>query len=544
MGTGKLHYGAVAILLIGVFAVYSPLLGHEFLTYDDPLYITDNPNVAAGLTPSGVAWAFSTFRAGNWHPLTWLSHQLDVSLFGLRPAGHHFVNMLLHAGNTLLLYLLLRGLTGTIGRSMAAASLFGVHPVTVEPVAWAAERKEVLALFLGLAALLAWLGWMRRSGLHRYLAALGLFALGLMAKPMLVSLPFLMILLLFWPLPGANQAERGSLRPKILATVPFVLMSGAAGLVTLVSQGSAGAMSSLEGHPLGNRLVNVVLGYSRYLVKLIWPADLAPFYPMSRAAVPGWVIATLLLLLLTTSVAVTRVRRSTPYLAVGWLWYLVAMVPVIGIVQVGAQSMADRYLYLPMIGLDVIAVWGGAGLLRRLLPRGGRLAAPVLAAGGIAALAVCTVLQLRHWRDSESLYRHALAVTKGNHVAEHNLANLLLKRGDTAGAIEHYRRALQAEPDDPLYNFNYGWALEQAGRTVDAVKYYKQAVTVNPRMVGAHNNLGIIFAGQGRFEEAIHHFEQTVAIDPGNIAFRRNLELARTKYSGAAQRPPVGIKRD
>ena len=525
----------VAVVLLLLAVVYLPLAGHEFITYDDPLYITGNPDVTPGLSSSGVAWAFSTLRAGNWHPLTWLSHQADVTLFGLRPSGHHLVSLFLHAGNVLLLFLLLWRLTGATGRSLAAAAIFGLHPVAVEPVAWAAERKEVLALFLGLAALLAWLRWMRGRRRAWYIAALGLFALGLMTKPMIVTVPVVMLLLEFWPLGRNRESGPVGFTHRLAATTPFLLLSVASGVVTLLAQRSVGAMSSLEHFPLGVRSAHAVLGYARYLIMFVWPTNLAPFYPMTKDATPWWVLAGALLLLLAATAAALRLARTLPYLVVGWLWYLVALAPVSGLLQAGVQARADRYLYLPMIGLDILLVWGCAELLQRLVPRASRQAGPVLAIGAVAVLAVCTSLQLRHWHDSESLYRHALAVTAGNHVAEHNLANLLLKRGDTIGAIEHYRLALQAQPGDSLYTFNLGWALERAGSRAEAADAYRRALTADPRLVGAHNNLGIILAGEGRFEEAIHHLEQTVVIEPGNSEYRENLELARKMRREAAQ---------
>jgi tetratricopeptide (TPR) repeat protein len=522
----------VTILLLALAVVYLPLAGHEFITYDDPLYVTDNPQVTAGLSAAGTAWAFTTFRAGNWHPLTWLSHQADVTLFGQRPGAHHLVNLLLHAGSALLLFLLLRALTGTVGRSLAAAAIFALHPAAVEPVAWVAERKEVLALFLGLAALLAWLTWVRGRRRAWYAAALALFALGLMAKPMIVTLPLLMLLLAIWPLGTWRAGRPRPFAGALVLTAPFLLLSAAAGIVTLIAQRSAGALSSLEHFPLDVRTTHALIGYASYVGTFLWPTHLAPFYPMARDAGPAWAIAAALLLLLALTVAALRLGRAAPYLAVGWLWFVVALAPVSGLLQAGVQARADRYLYLPMIGLAVALAWGTAALLQRFAPRAAQPAGAALAVATVAALAAGTSLQLGHWHDSERLYRHAIAVTAGNHVAENNLANLLLKRSDAAGAIAHYRLALQALPGDPLYAFNLGWALEQAGARTEAADAYRRALSADPRMARAHNNLGILLAAAGIYEDAISHFERALALESTNADYGKNLELAKRMRSG------------
>jgi len=574
-------------------AVYLPVLSHAFVAYDDPEYLTANPVVPAGLTWSGVQWAFTTFHAANWHPVTWLSHLLDVELFGAGPAGPHAVNLLLHVANALLLFHLLRRLTGTLGRSACVAALFALHPLHVESVAWAAERKDVLSacfFFLTLIAYNAYVTSRRASVLQTptsstaepasarqtpylgatawYLAALLLFALGLMSKPMLVTLPFVLLLLDYWPL---LRAPHAALRALLVEKIPFFALSVVSCLVTMSAQAQGGALRPLAGLSFFERLANVPVAYARYLAKTLWPDDLAFFYPH-----PGrWsvvVVGAATIGLVTLTVAAFRAARRLPFIATGWLWFCGMLVPVIGLVQAGGQSIADRYTYLPLVGLFIALVWGATEVARRWSLRPAWLAAAATLT--LLACAARTARQIPHWRDSEALFRHALAVTEKNHVAHNNLGGVLLDRGETDAAVAHFRAALAIDPrfadaannlghallqqgrlaeavdhlqaalahapDDTDLLINLGKARLQEGRVADAIALFSRVLEFVPRHAKAHNNLGCAFAQSGRFDAAISHFEQALAAEPGYVNAQLNLRdavAAAAKSSSVAQRP-------
>jgi len=423
-----------AALALLTLAAYLPTFHNGFVNLDDGFYVTGNPRVREGITRASVAWALTANVANNWHPLTLLSHLLDVQLFGLDPAGHHTTSLLLHLANTLLLFAVLRGMTGTLWRSAAVAALFAVHPAHVESVAWVAERKDVLSALFWILAMAAWTSYARRPSLGRYLLVALMMGLGLMAKPMVVTLPFSLLLLDVWPL------ERISLGWKRLVAekLPLLALSAAASLVTLRYQQTS--LAPLDLVPWSLRLANAAVSYATYLGKLLLPRNLAVFYPIPLA-IPIWQVAgAAALLAALTALAVWKARRA-PWLLVGWLWFLGTLVPVIGLVQVGRQAMADRYTYIPSIGLFMAIVWGIAGLARER-----RMILAVASAAVIALLAVGTWTQTGYWRDSVTLYRHALAVTRGNYVAHVGLAKALVAKRDWEGAEEQYRAALALRP--------------------------------------------------------------------------------------------------
>jgi tetratricopeptide (TPR) repeat protein len=528
-------YGMVLFLVVA--GIFLPAVTHGFITYDDPVYVTDNPHVTGGLTWENVTWAFRSTEASNWHPLTWISHMADCQLYGLRPWGHHLTNVLLHAINTVLLFVVLLRMTRAPWRSLFVAALFGLHPLHVESVAWISERKDVLS---GTFWMLALWAYVRRSELARsgmrgaaafYALALAFFALGLMSKPMLVTLPCVLLLLDFWPL-GRWGASSASGRWLLVAEkIPFFVLSAAASAATIHAQGNGGAVGTMEDFPLPVRLANAAITYCRYLGKCFLPTKLAVFYPFFGEQPP--LIATLgaaVLLLAITAVAAAFARRR-PYLPVGWLWFVGTLVPAIGLVQVGGQSMADRYTYLPLIGVFIIVAWG-AGDAATSWPS----ARPVLslaAGAALASLAVLTCVQLGYWRDGATLFRHAAAVTKDNWVAHANLyATLSKSSAPEAGAQLRETMGILA-----AYAEKYdrkGAELERTpGHSLEAIKQYRKAVGIMPALAGPHDILGMALARRpGGLPEAIDEFRAAIRLNPNLAAAHYNLGTALASSAG------------
>ena len=564
------------ILALSVLAVYWQVKDHEFVDYDDNIYITDNPHVQAGLTSKGVDWAFTTTRAGSWHPLTWLSHMMDCQLFGLNPRGHHLTSVFLHLANSILLFLSLNWATSAIWQSALAASLFAIHPLHVESVAWVAERKDVLSTFFWLLTMLAYIGYAKHPKRRTYILTLLLFALGLLAKPMLVTLPFVLLLLDYWPLKrfqlGGKSGSAHNNRPRslepnmenlplsrlIVEKLPMFMLSGIFSLITLWAQEKAGALSGLAIVPLKWRITNALVSYATYIEKMMWPRGLAVFYPYPNGSPPIWQIVLAGLFLLIVSTLFVRLAARYKYGLVGWLWYLGTLVPVIGLVQVGEQAMADRYTYIPLIGLYLIIAWGLAELVKTSRRRRSLLVVSVSSL--LIALALCSWQQARLWQNSISLFEHALKVTSNNYVAHYSLGNALALQGNLAGAIAHYKEALRIKPNyaDVHNNLgnalalqgnlagavahykeslrinssqekthrNLGVALDRQGKHQEAFRHYEEALRIDPRDAQSHNNMGVTLADQGKLEEAIVHFSQAVRIDPNFTEAQRNLENA------------------
>jgi tetratricopeptide (TPR) repeat protein len=508
-----------ALLLAGVLAAFAPVARNGFTIYDDSDYLTGNPVVRRGLTAEGVRWAFTATRFNNWHPVTWLSHMADVSLFGMDAGRHHLVGVLIHAASTLLLFLLLARATGRPLLGAATAALFALHPLRVESVAWAAERKDVLSVFLGFCALAAYDGHVRRPAARRLAAVTGLFALALMAKPMLVTLPFLLLLLDYWPYGRWPRAGRGATAapPTGLARLvgekaPLLLLAAGAGLVTYRVQALGGAGDFGARFPFPLKAANAAVAAVKYLGMAAYPRGLAVLYPFPERYPGAGTLAAALLALAGATLLAVRFRRSHPYLVVGWLWYLGTLVPVIGFVQIGLQGMADRYTYLPLVGIFLLVSWS----LGSLAARRPALRAPV-AALALGALAVCIPLtraQVRVWRDDVTLFAAAVARTSGNWVAENNLGNVLSVAGRAAEAIPHYRAALAASPGNAESHYNLAHNLETLGRTEEAAEHYRAAIAADPGFAGAHNNLGLLLRRQGRTEEALEHLRAAVRLDP------------------------------
>jgi tetratricopeptide (TPR) repeat protein len=501
-------------LVAASFAIYAQTLRFEFVSYDDPRYLLEPPLVRGGLSLRGLAWAPTAIVAGSWHPVTLLSHMLDWSLFGLNPAGHHLTSVLLHAANSVLVFEVLRRLTGAFARSALVAALFAVHPLHVESVAWVAERKDVLCAFFGLLALRAWGAYARSPRPGTYLLAALWLLLGLASKPMLVTLPFVFLLLDYWPL---DRMRSTPLRRLLLEKVPLLLLSAATVALTLAVQGAHGALAAGEWLPLRLRVAHAAVSWVWYAAKLAWPSDLGLLYPHPylEGGTPwaAWQIAGSVALLLGVSGWVYRFGRR-PYAIVGWSWYLGMLVPVIGLVQAGVQGMADRYAYLPSIGLSIFAVWGGAELASRVRSATGRRAIAAACGLCLAALAAAAWLQTRHWRDSVVLYERSLEVTGGRSRVHAALGAALRTRGQLAEAIAIYRRGLELYPDEAMTHSNLGNALLEQRRVGEAIEHFRAAVRANPGYAMAHANLALALAANGDFADAIAAAREAVRLAP------------------------------
>jgi tetratricopeptide (TPR) repeat protein len=549
-------------LLIGALtlALYLPAVRHEFLTYDDQQYVTENPHVQSALTVKGLMWAFG-FHASNWHPLTWISHMLDCQIFGLHAAGHHFTSALLHTTNTVLLFLILSSMTGALWRSAMLAALFGWHPLHVESVAWVAERKDGLCGFFWIATLWAYRRYTTSQDCGKdkleirnpksegnpkswYCLTLFTFALALMSKPMAVTLPFVLLLLDCWPLrrlqlPIINYQFLSRL---LLEKVPFLVLSAIACVLTIQAQSQAHAVVSTAGLPMFSRIGHALLSYLHYIGAIFWPRHLAVYYPYERAT-PSMVLIGAALVLAVITVIAIRFARKSPYLLVGWLWFLGTLVPVIGLVQVGEQAWADRYTYLPSIGLLLATVWGFAEIFQardgavgtprptsaQKVGRGwqdqlGLPTAPVIVtvAFGMTLLTL-TFQQLRYWKNTRALFEHAVAVTQKNYMAVTLLGSLLAKDGNLNEAIERYNTALSWKPDYPEAHFFLGNAFDRQGKLDEAIAEYKQALSFKPMHEQAHIFLGAALAKKRQFDEAVSHYSAALKLNPESAVAHNNL---------------------
>jgi tetratricopeptide (TPR) repeat protein len=550
----------ICLFLAGITsALYWPLTSHNFVSYDDPIYISDNPHVNSGLSWPNVAWAFRSGYAGNWHPLTWISHMLDVQWFGLQPGWHHFINLLFHCANTALLFLVLNAMTSATWRSAFVAALFGWHPQHVESVAWAAERKDVLSAFFFMLTLLAYGKWVSRvegrgeskletrnskfeanpkfeirNGRGYYILALLSFGLGLLSKPMLVTVPFVLLLLDFWPLGRVSRVEgRGEKEPEIrnskfeirnflsliLEKVPFFALTISSCIATFIAQKGGGAVVSLKTLSFTERLENAIVAYALYLVKMVWPVKLSILYPL-RADVPiGAVIASTVALLVVTAWALWR-ARSWPHLAVGWFWYLGMLVPVIGLVQVGMQQMADRYAYLPMIGVFIMITWSAPTWAASDHAR------KILSATAVAILVACLCMssrQLGYWQNSETLFGHAAQVTAKNYVAFSNHGQALFKQGRIDEAIAEYEKAITLDSTLDAARLGLGEALVQKGRFDDAIAQFAKVLELDPENSAARLQLGVLHGRQGKYDDAVAAFSEVLRREPNNLAAHNNL---------------------
>jgi tetratricopeptide (TPR) repeat protein len=512
------------LLMLATIALYWPAMRCGFINFDDPEFVSENPHVQAGLNWEGVKWAFGNTEQGSqWMPLMWLSHMLACQLFGLNPLGHHLLNVLLHAVNTALVFLVFQRMTGATWRSLVLAALFGWHPLRVESVAWVTERKDVLSTLFWMLTLLAYAKYVESNQVGNSKskiwcgAALVMFAFGLMSKAMLVTVPCVMLLLDYWPL---ERFKHGRVWQLVSEKIPFFALAVAASIVTFVVQKQRGAMAAVEILPLGARVENALISYCRYLGNMFWPKDLAVFYPH-----PGyWPLKEVLLagvFLCGLSVFLFMKRGRCPYLLMGWLWFVGTLVPVIGLVQVGKQSMADRYTYIPSLGVLILAIWGAYEVTRRW-----RYQKTALSVAGSALIVFCLVLtrqQLGYWKDSETLFRHTLNVTENNELAHYNLGDTLFDKGQTEEAISQFQEAIRLEPDDAAARINLGNALFKNGRTEEAFGQYREAIRLKPDDAAAHYNLGVALINEGQTNEATSQFQATIRLKPNDAMACNNL---------------------
>lgn len=523
---------AVAILIAVTFAVYGQVVNHEFVSYDDDKFVSENSVVSTGVSTANVIAAFTKADLDNWIPLTWLSHMADVQFYGMSPAGHHLTSVLLHALSAVLLFFLLFRLTGALWRACFVAALFALHPLHVESVAWVAERKDVLSAFFGFLSLLFYTKYVARPNLALYFLTLLLFLCGLLSKPMVVTLPIIMLLLDYWPLGRIVMAKEQpfrlsslatALRRPILEKIPFLSCSLIIAIVTVRVQSISGAVTSLDMVPVALRLQNALVSYGKYVLKTVWPVDLAFFYPFPPA-IPIWQLACSLLVLAATSAAVLRLGRRHPFLPVGWFWFLITLLPVIGLVKVGNQSMADRYSYIPSVGLFIMAAWGVPALTSKMKHRERFLI--IIAGAVLAGSLVTTWRQIGYWRDDYHLSQHALQVTSENYVAHSILGIAFAKRGDMQRAVQEYQKSLAINPGHSIASNNLAVAFAVKGDSDAAIKGYRAILLMNPNFFNAHFNLGLALAEKGDVDAATAEFRAALAINPDFLEARSDLGTA------------------
>ena len=552
-------------LIAATAAVYWQVWNCHFILFDDPEYVYENIHVASGLSFANMVWAFTSTHAHNWHPLTWISHMLDVQLFGLKPGWHHLVNVFFHIVNTVLLFLILNRMTRALWPSAFVAALFALHPLHVESVAWVAERKDVLSTFFWMLTMGAYVFYVEKPDTKRYLITLGLFALGLMAKPMLVTLPFVLLLLDYWPLERfqtapsvaddpvskkdskkkkhkTHTAPKEEIRPKksvkifprwalLKEKIPFLALSALSSIITIHAQKDI--VKSLESFPVESRIANAIVSYVTYIRKAFWPIDLSIFYPYPVVSPAWWQIAGAFLLLgIVTLFTVYLLRK--PYLIFGWFWYLGTLFPVIGLVQVGTQALADRYTYIPFIGLFVMIAWGIPDITGRRPYRKKIFTAS--AAVILSVLMITTWKQVACWRSNVTLFQHAVAVTSNNYWAHYNLGLSLLAQGEVDRAYEHFQKTLRIRPNDHEALNNIGLILAKRGDLEGAINQFTRTLIIRPDYVKGHINLGNVFSHRGMNDDAVYHFKEALRIDPDNpdAHYALGVTLARTNHPDEA----------
>jgi tetratricopeptide (TPR) repeat protein len=575
-------------LILGTLLVFWQVYNFGFINYDDNDYVSENPHVLNGLTWDGVIWAFTTNCSANWHPLTWLSLMIDCQLFraaslpgGANPGWMHLMNLLLHLTNTLLLFALLRKMTGSLWSSAFVAAAFAIHPMHVESVAWIAERKDVLSTLFLLLTLAAYISYVKHPGLGRYALTLLLFALGLLAKPMLVTLPVLLLLLDYWPLlrfatkgrpleqirgpdfaqgatPGRQRTEdrerktegvfqKLSIGQLIIEKVPFLVLSIVSSVITFLIQLRGSAVAPIDDLLLKARIVNVFLSYVRYIGKMFWPQNLAVFYPFDAGSFAFWQVGLCVLLLLVISVFVIRFGRNRKYLLVGWFWFVVTLVPVIGLVQVGSQALADRYTYISYTGLFIMIAWGLPELFSKWPQR--KIALGLSMVIALIPLGICTHRQVSYWNNSFTLFSRTIEVTQNNHIVYNNLGVAYDKLGRYQNAIEAYKQAIRIKPDFAQANSNLGVTYGKLGRYQDEIESCKQAIRIKPDFAEAHNNLGFAYGSLNRYQDEIESCKQAIRIKPDYAEAYYNLgfayaNLGRYQDAVGAYKQAIRIKPD
>jgi len=527
------------LLVLATFAIYSQIQDHEFINFDDDLYITNNLNVQAGLTSESVEWAFTTFTLGNWFPVTWFSHMLDYQLYGLHAKGHHLTSLFFHITNSLLLFLILFRMTGAIWQSAFVAAIFAFHPLNVESVSWAAERKNVLSALFWLLTMWAYIHYAAKPTIKSYGLVFLFFTLGLMSKPMLVTLPFVLLLLDYWPLRRLkfgqeresnevlekNIAKKSEVLQLVLEKIPLFLLTTGLSIITFIAQKSLGAMNYAESLTFSTSVTNAMVSYLEYLGKIIWPRGLSILYPHPGNTLAVWKGILCGIALVGITIISIRLIRKAPYFAVGWFWYLGTLVPVIGIVQVGGQAMADRYTYIPLIGIFIIVAWGVPELISKWHYKEKVLSISV----GIIifTLLITTWRQVSHWKNSITIFKHAIRVTDKKHptfaIAYNNLGIVLFAKQKNEEAISHYKMALELNPDSAVAHNNLGIALFTKQKNEEAISHYKMAIKINPDHAEAYYNLGNVLFAKQKNEEAISHYKMAIKINPDYALAHNNL---------------------
>lgn len=534
------------LIVVSVFLVYQKVQTFDFVNIDDDVYAYRNEHVATGLSGENVVWAFTTTYAGFWHPMTWMSLMLDYELYGMNPGGYHITNVVIHGINAVLLFVLLHLMTGAFWRSALVALLFALHPLHVESVAWISQRKDVLSTLFWMLTMAAYVYYCRHPSLLRYLIVAVMFVIGLMAKTMLVTVPFVLLLLDYWPLNRLSgdrarnngsvtqsmPGESGGMPPVtavIMEKIPLIMISGIFSLLSVVAQRSYATMPTLDQYPMLLRTGNAIVSYVRYMVKTIWPGDLAVYYPYPDHW-PFLAVAGCLSVLIAISIAAFLAARRYPYVVTGWYWFLGTLVPVIGLFQVGSFSMADRYTYIPLIGLFIILSWGGADLARRYrIPHGAAGAVVVT----LVLLGIVARNQVETWQSSVTLFEHALKKTSNSYVAHTNLGLAYVNAGMDDKALMHYKEAIRIKPDNARAYNNIAAVLFRKGKREEAVEYLEKAVVVKPDFVGSYNNLGLIYFGGKQYDVSARYFEKAIEVEPAYAEGYNNLGVA---YEAAGKR--------
>jgi protein O-mannosyl-transferase len=538
---GRSELLIAAALAVATLVVYGQVISHQFISLDDDVYIRDNPMVAGGLTLKGIAWAFTTFRDSNWHPLTWLSHMVDSEIFGPNAGSSLLVNALIHVSNTLLLFLFLKRVTGARWRSAIVAALFALHPLHVESVAWAVERKDTLSTFFGLLGLLAYARYAEGASSKRYLLLVLWFGLGLMTKPMLVTWPFLLLLLDYWPLRRLEwQSTDGIKRfgkawvPLIREKLPLFCLSAASMVVTYLAQLYGGTVRALVEASFPWRMANALTSYAKYLLLTVWPSGLGVYYPLSPAGVPGWQVAAALVLLIALTVIAVREAGKRPYLIMGWLWFLATLLPVIGLVQVGVgPAMADRYHYIPSIGLFIAIIFGVSDLA--MVQRIGSVNIAAVSTAVLVVLGTLTALQVSRWRDTMTLFEQTLSVTSDNLVIHYNFGHFLGQQGKYDEAVPHFAEALRIKPDFFDALINMGASLMEQGKSAEALSYYRRALDVEPDNAKAHMQLALALIKQEKGDDALRQAYKALELAPNDADIRTNLGLMLARRNSLSE---------
>lgn len=532
-------------LALSTLAVYWQTYNYDFVYFDDQVYVAENYAVQAGMSKHGLHWALTTFEGGNWHPLTWLSHMLDVELFGLNAGMHHVTNLLFHIANSILVFFLFRRMTGAMWRSAFVASIFAIHPLHVESVAWIAERKDVLCTFFWMLTMLAYVHYTKKNGLGAYILVIVFFMLGLMSKPMIVTLPLILLFLDYWPLGrlrfrGTVNCSYLNIKQRtvsflLVEKIPLFVLSALVSLLTLVAQNKAGFVQTIRDLSLPARIVNAVISYVAYMGKMFWPSDLAVLYPYPESF-HFWNFIGAASVLISISTLCFLMIRGRCYLAVGWLWYVVSLLPMIGVIQVGEQAMADRYTYIPSIGISVAVAWLISDALKRW-----SLKSILLTIGScviICAFALLAWKQVGYWKNTLTLFKHTLNVTEHNWSIQRGMGLFLINQGKYQEGTDHIKSVLKVYPEDIDAHMNLGVANERQGLPDEAIKQYEEVLRIDPNYFRAHNNLGNLYASKGKIKRAMAHYNEALRIDPNYAAAHVNMGnlLAQTGSTDEAIR--------